>query len=90
MTDTPEHQDNQEQAIPYLTEWVTDAELIRRSGVPARIAYATLRYLDSAPHYGFPKKDKLWGNRRHWPSVQEYWRQENQIKSRVPSIRRAS
>lgn len=72
------------------TEWVTDAELIRRSGVPEKIMRSTLRSLDSNPNSSFPKKDRLWGNRRHWPSVQAYWMAQNQRKIGTPSIRRVS
>ena len=66
------------------TVWVTDAELIRRSGVPRAIMRANLRALDNNPRLGFPPKNPLWGNRRHWPSVEEYW-----AKMAVPQRRRA-
>lgn len=59
--------------IEHQTVWVTDAELIRRSGVPEKIMRQRLRALDANPLSGFPKKDPLWGGRRHWPSVQKYW-----------------
>lgn len=55
------------------TIWVTDAELIRRSGIPEKQCRQNLRALDANPLSGFPKKDPLWGNRRHWPTVQKYW-----------------
>ncbi len=55
------------------TIWVTDAELIRRSGVPEKTMRQNLRALDANPLSGFPKKDPLWGGRRHWPSVEKYW-----------------
>lgn len=85
MTDTPTiaHAD----ALPTRaveTVWVTDAELIRRSGVPEKIMRQNLRGLDNNPRSGFPKKNKLWGGRRHWPSVQEYW-----AKMASPERRRA-
>lgn len=51
------------------TKWVTDAELIRRLGVPEKIARQTLRELDRNPASGFPKKSKIWGERRYWPAV---------------------
>ena len=66
------------------TIWVTDAELIRRSGVPEKIMRANLRALDANPRSGFPRKNKLWGDRRHWPSVQAYW-----AKMAAPEARRA-
>lgn len=56
------------------TLWVTDAELIRRMGVPEKTARETLRMLDAKPN-GFPRKQKLWGGRRYWPAVQAYFDQ---------------
>jgi len=53
------------------TLWVTDAELIRRMGVPEKTARETLRLLDRKN--GFPKKEKLWGDRRYWPAVKAYF-----------------
>ena len=55
-----------------MTLWVTDAELIRRSGVPEKIMRRNLRELDRLPS-GFPKKDPLWGDRRYWPHVKAYF-----------------
>lgn len=40
--------------------WVTDAELIRRMGVPEKTAREALRMLD-AQRSGFPQKQKVWG-----------------------------
>ena len=54
------------------TLWVTDAEIIRRLGAPRDTAREALRMLDSKPS-GFPKKQKLWGNRRYWPAVEAYF-----------------
>lgn len=55
------------------TLWVTDAELIRRLGVPEKIARQTLRECDRHPSTGFPRKDPIWGNRRYWPAVKAYF-----------------
>jgi hypothetical protein len=52
--------------------WVTDAELIRRMGVPEHVARPLLREFESKPQLGFPRKQKLWGDRRYWPAVKEY------------------
>lgn len=52
--------------------WVTDAQLIRRMGVPEQQAREALRMLDAKPS-GFPKKQKLWGDRRYWPAVKAYF-----------------
>ncbi len=72
------------------TIWVTDAELIRRSGVPEKIMRANLRALDGNPRSGFPRKEKLWGDRRHWPSVLDYWKRQFEPKMTVSPMRRVS
>lgn len=59
--------------------WVTDAELIRRMGVQEKIARETLRLLDAKPS-GFPKKQKLWGDRRYWPAVKAYFDKQYGVK----------
>lgn len=53
------------------TLYVTDAELIRRIGVPEKIARFVINQLD-AKSKDWPKKNPLWGNRRYWPSVRAY------------------
>jgi hypothetical protein len=64
---------NNDAEVPgYGTLFVTDAELIRRLGVPEKIARAAIRMLDRDPRSGFPKKQKLWGDRRYWPAVCAY------------------
>lgn len=63
MTDTIDHDAR--------SLWVTDAELIRRMGVPEKIARATIREMDRLPS-GFPPKEALWGNRRYWPAVRAF------------------
>jgi len=55
--------------------WLTDAELIRRMGVPEKQAREVIRMLDAKPS-GFPKKQKLWGDRRYWPAVKDYFDQK--------------
>ena len=51
--------------------WVTDAELIRRLGVPEKKAREAIRMAEAKA--GFPKKQKLWGDRRYWPAVKDYF-----------------
>ncbi len=70
MTDAPN---------PHDTLYVTDAELIRRMGVPEKIARQALRELDR-PGSGFPRKQALWGNRRYWPAVKAYLDRASGIK----------
>lgn len=66
------------------TLWVTDAELIRRSGVPEKIARDALRALDANPRSNFPKKSALWGGRRYWPAVKAYWERANGLNPQPP------
>jgi hypothetical protein len=65
-------------AVRPRTLFVNDAELIRRIGVPEKIAREALTTLDRDPkRTGFPQKSKLWGNRRYWPAVRHYFDVEN-------------
>jgi hypothetical protein len=50
--------------------WVSDAELIRRIGVPEKKAREAIRMLEAKSN--FPKKEKLFGNRRYWPAVKGF------------------
>ncbi len=52
--------------------YVTDAELIRRLGVPEKIARRVIGALDKDRRSGFPPKQKLWGDRRYMPAVQAW------------------
>lgn len=54
------------------TLYVTDAEMIRRMGVPEKIARAAIQSLDANPRSGFPQKQGIWGDRRYWPAVKAY------------------
>lgn len=73
MTDAPSLvPDDIERPAPRETLWVTDAELIRRMGVPEKIARDALRMLDNHKESGFPQKQALWGGRRYWPDVRAY------------------
>ena len=49
--------------------YVTDAELIRRLGVPEKVARQAIEMLDRDRRSGFPPKQKLWGNRRFMPAI---------------------
>lgn len=66
MTDEPTRPE------PRDTLYVTDAELIRRMGVPEKIARQAIAVLDRDPRRGFPQKQALWGNRRYWPAVKAF------------------
>lgn len=73
------------------TLFVTDTEMIRRIGVPEKIARAAIRVLDENPHSGFPKKSELWGNRRYWPAVEVWFREQQDLDAspdpRKPRLR---
>lgn len=69
--------------------YLTDEELFQRLGVPARIARPALQELDRNSASGFPKKQKLWGDRRYWPAVKAYLDKTNGLRIDAP-IRRAS
>lgn len=58
---------------PHSTLWVTDAELIRRAGIPQKIARETIEALDANPRSGFPPKVRMWGGRRYWPAVENFF-----------------
>ena len=47
--------------------YLTDAELIRRLGVPEKVLRPMLPGLEK--HYNFPKKSPIFGGRRYWPAV---------------------
>jgi hypothetical protein len=68
--------------------YVTDAELIRRLGVPAKTARAVIQELDDkAKQTGFPQKQKLWGDRRYWPAVKAYLDRTNGLTIDAPPRR---
>lgn len=52
--------------------FVTDAELIRRMGVPEQLGRALIREFDSKTT-GFPRKLKQFGDRRYWPAIEAYF-----------------
>ena len=58
--------------------YVTDAELIRRLGVPERLGRRNIAALDANPRIsGFPQPSPFWGNRRYWPAVQAWLERTN-------------
>jgi hypothetical protein len=76
-------------ALHPQTLFVTDAEMIRRIGLPEKIARAAIRALDENPSSRFPKKSAIWGNRRYWPAV-EIWFQEYHDLQTGPEPRKLS
>lgn len=80
MTTTLEHSTRE-------TLYVTDAELIRRLGVPEKIGYAALHAFDRERHRGFPQKQKLWGDRRYWPAVKAFLDRTGGLTLDVPARR---
>ena len=52
--------------------WIKDSELVRWMGVPEKQAYEIIRMLDAKPS-GFPRKQKLYGDRRYKAAVKAYF-----------------
>jgi hypothetical protein len=55
--------------------YLTDAELIRRLGVPDKVMRSMLPGLEAK--YGFPRKQALFGKRRYWPAVKHWLDKHN-------------
>jgi hypothetical protein len=68
-------------ALHPQTLFVTDAEMIRRIGIPEKIARAAIRALDENPSSRFPKKSALWGNRRYWPAVEVWFQEQHDLET---------
>ena len=64
--------------------WLSDSEIIRRLGVPEKIAREAIRVAEAKA--GFPRKQKLWGDRRYWPAVRAYF--DNLYGVNVPQQRK--
>lgn len=69
--------------------FVSDAELIRRLGLPEKTARSRLRELDKKDP-SFPKKQKLWGDRRYWPHVEAYFDRQCGPRLAAPAQRTAN
>lgn len=70
--------------------WVTDHELVCLMGVEVKAGLETLRLLDMRAGSGFPRKKKMWGDRRYLPAVLRYWENENEPRVLAPRHREAS
>jgi hypothetical protein len=81
MTDTADTLDRPD------TLYITDAELIRRMGVPEKTARMVIRALDADVKSGFPRKDKFFGGRRYWPAVRAYLDKRNRVNVEPPAKR---
>jgi hypothetical protein len=55
--------------------YLTDAELVRRLGVPEKTLRSMLPNLEL--RYGFPRKQPLFGGRRYWPAVKAWLDKHN-------------
>jgi len=69
--------------------YVTDAELIRRLGVPEKIGRAMLHVYDREKHRGFPQKQAVVGNRRYWPAVKAFLDRTNGLTLGSSATRRS-
>jgi hypothetical protein len=68
--------------------YLTDAELIRRLGVPDKVMRSMLPGLESK--FSFPKKQPLFGDRRYWPAVKAWLDKHNGLMVDTPPTRRES
>lgn len=69
------------------TLYITDAELIRRMGVPEKTARQVIRALDADLKSGFPRKDPFFGGRRYWPAVRAYLDKRNRVNVETSTTR---
>lgn len=66
--------------------YLTDAELIRRLGVPEKVARVTIAGLDKKhTRNGFPQKSALFGGRRYWPAVKSWLDRHQGLKVSDPN-----
>ena len=68
--------------------FVTDAELIRWLGVPEEVARPVIQRLEERA--GFPRKQKLWGDRRYKPAVRAFLDKMNGIIGEGVAKRRSA
>jgi hypothetical protein len=66
----PDVQARLDDATASRTLFVTDAELIRRLGLPEEIAQPMLA--EAEEKHGLPGKRQIWGDRRYWPAVKAW------------------
>lgn len=66
--------------------YLTDAELIRRIGVPEKTMRSMLPGLET--NYGFPKKSPLFGDRRYWPAVKTWLDRHNGLTMDPSTVNR--
>lgn len=66
--------------------YLTDAELIRRLGVPEKILRPMLPTLETS--FAFPQKQPLFGGRRYWPAVKAWLDKHNGLMVDAPPTRR--
>jgi hypothetical protein len=67
--------------------YLSDAELIRRLGVPDKAFRAILPALESK--YNFPRKQPLFSGRRYWPAVKAWLDKHNGLIVDTPTTRRS-
>jgi hypothetical protein len=70
-------------AIGRMLDQDEAAMLIRRLGVPEKIAYDALHTLDKndGRNSGFPQKQKFWDNRRYYPAVRAWLDHTNGLQA---------
>jgi hypothetical protein len=66
--------------------YLTDAELIRRLGVPDKVMRPMLPGLEKK--FAFPRKQPLFGDRRYWPAVKLWLDKHNGLMVDAPPTQR--
>lgn len=69
--------------------YVTDAELIRRIGLPEKEGARLIKEMDAKHRItGFPQKSKLWAGRRYMPAVRAWFDHQNGLTIDASTTRR--
>lgn len=63
--------------------WVSDDELADKLRIPREAYRRAMMIYDADPKSGFPKKQKLYGDRRFWPAIWDYWSEVYRPKIRL-------
>lgn len=83
---TPESEIKERTRKGTETLYVTDAEMIRRSGVPRDWMYKILPELETK--HGFPRKNSLFKERRYWPAVKQWFDKFHENAGRPAGVKR--
>lgn len=66
--------------------FLTDAELIRKLGVPEPAARTAIDFYEKKG--GFPPKEAMWGGRRYWPAIEAWLNRQHGLTMPADQPRR--